>query len=387
MFSRRTHWDRQANRLTRRVEARRASGKAFLDLTVSNPTECGFDYPEKEILSALSHHRALHYEPDPKGLISAREAICEYYREKGIGVDPNNVLLTASTSEGYSLVFKLLCDSAEGVLVPKPSYPLFDYLSQINDVNIRHYSLHYDGEWRLDLDPEIVKGAKAIMVVNPHNPTGAFVKRDEHQWISRLAQEHGRALIVDEVFIDYPFRVDERRFGSTAGAAEALTFTLNGLSKLAGLPQMKLGWIVVSGPPPLVNEAVSRLEILCDTFLSVNSPVQVGLPELMKAGGRVRSQILDRVTANYRVLEEAAGDGPCSVLGVEGGWYAVVRVPKTRSDEEWAIRLLEEAGVYVFPGYFFDFDLQTCLVVSLLASERTFAPSVQGMFTKIEQAC
>ncbi len=343
------------------------------------------DYPEKESLSALSDDRTLRYQPDPRGLLSARKAVCDYYQKKGICVDPGNVFLTASTSEAYSLVFKLLCNSGESVVVPRPSYPLFDYLAQINDVNVRHYFLLYGDEWRLELERDNVKGAKAIVVVNPHNPTGAFLKRHEHQQLVDLAQRNDAALIVDEVFIDYPFGADERWLGSTAGEAETLTFTLNGISKLAGLPQMKLGWIIVSGPPTRVAEATGRLEILCDTFLSVNSPVQVALPKLMKAGSGVRAQILGRVTANYRTLRKRASDGPCSVLGVEGGWYAVLRVPKTRSDEEWAIRLLKEAGVYVYPGYFFDFYSCNCLVVSLLINERDFAASAHGMLATIEQ--
>ncbi len=387
MFSRRTNWDRQSNRLTELLDGRRASGKSFFDLTVSNPTECGLDYPQKEILSALCNARSLQYQPDAKGLVSARQAVCEYYQEKQIRVDPANVLLTASTSEAYSLIFKLLCNPGESVLVPKPYYPLFDYFAQLNDVKIRYYSLQYDDEWPLKLNCEAVKGVKAIIIVSPHNPTGAFLKKHEQQEIARIAQENGLALIVDEVFIDYPFAEDKRRFGSTAGEAEALTFTLNGISKLAGLPQMKLGWIVVSGSPSLAGEATGRLEILCDTFLSVNSPVQVALPQLIKAGGRVRSQILQRVKSNDSMLRQETRNAPCSVLPVEGGWYAILRVPETRSDEEWAIRLLEDAGIYVYPGYFFDFDEYNCLIVSLLGGERIFASSVRAMVATIEQNC
>lgn len=384
MFSRRTDWDRRPNRLTELLEARRASGRPLYDLTVSNPTELGIDYPEREILSALSDPRALRYQPEPRGLPSAREAVCEYYRAKDIHVDPANIFLTAGTSEAYSLIFKLLCNAGESALVPKPSYPLFDYLAQVNDVDLRDYPLrYYDSGWCLDIDDESAKGARAIVIVNPHNPTGAFLKKQEHREIARTAQENGLALIVDEVFLDYPLAEDDRRFGSTAGDAEALTFTLNGLSKMAGLPQMKLGWIVVGGAPRPAAEAMERLEILCDTFLSVNSPAQAALPELLKAGGRVRSQILQRVKSNYETLRKTALDTPCSVLRVEGGWYAVVRAPQTKSDEEWAIRLLEQTGVHVYPGYFFDFAEHQYLVVSLLPDERTFASSVRSMIATI----
>lgn len=388
MFSERTNWDRQPNRLTELLEARRAAGQPVFDLTISNPTELGIEYPERELLAALSNPQALRYRPEPRGLLSAREVICRYYREKELCVDPSNVFLTAGTSESYSLIFKLLCNTGEGVLVPKPSYPLFDYLAQVNDVKLRHYHLRcYDSEWRLDIDRESAEGAKAVVIVNPHNPTGAFLKRPEHQEIVGVAKENGSALIVDEVFLDYPLAQDDRRFGSTAGDAEALTFTLNGLSKLAGLPQMKLGWIVVSGPPLLAAEAMARLEILCDTYLSVNSPVQVALPPLMKTGGRVRSQILQRVKSNYETLRKATLNSPCSVLNVEGGWYAVLRAPQTKSDEEWAIRLLEKSGIYVYPGYFFDFDEHKYLVVSLLPDEQAFASSVQSLVAIVEQNC
>ena len=388
MFSQRTNWDRRPNRLTELLEARRAAGQPVFDLTISNPTELGIDYPERELLAALSNPQALRYRPEPRGLLSAREVICRYYREKELCVDPSNVFLTAGTSESYSLIFKLLCNAGEGVLVPRPSYPLFDYLAQVNDVKLRHYHLRcYGSEWRLDIDRESAEGAKAVVIVNPHNPTGAFLKRPEHQEIVGMAKENGPALIVDEVFLDYPLAQDDRRFGSTAGDAEALTFTLNGLSKLAGLPQMKLGWIVVSGPPLLAAEAMARLEILCDTYLSVNSPVQVALPPLMKTGGRVRSQILQRVKSNYETLRKATLNSPCSVLNVEGGWYAVLRAPQTKSDEEWAIRLLEKAGIYVYPGYFFDFDEHKYLVVSLLPDEQVFASSARSMVAIIEQNC
>ncbi|MBI2986785.1 MAG: pyridoxal phosphate-dependent aminotransferase [Deltaproteobacteria bacterium] len=386
MFSRRTNWDRQRNRLAELLEARREEGRPVYDLTLANPTELGIEYPAGELLSALSNPQALRYQPDPKGLLSGREAVCQYYREKGIRVDPSRIFLTAGTSEAYSLIFKLLCNAGESVVVPKPSYPLLDYLAQVSDVNLGRYHLHYDHEWHLNVDHESAKGAKAIVVVNPHNPTGAFLKRREHRDIVRIAQENRLALIADEVFIDYPLVEDDRRFGSTAGDAEALTFTLNGLSKLAGLPQMKLGWIVLAGPPSLVTEAMERLEILCDTFLSVNSPVQLALPELMRTAGRVRSQILQRVKSNCETLRKATLDSPCSVLNVEGGWYAILRVPQIRSDEEWAIQLLEQTGVYLFPGYFFDFVGHKYLVVSLLPDEQTFTYSVHSLVSIIEQS-
>lgn len=336
----------------------------------------------------LSDPEAFPYKPDPRGLISAREAISLYYRKQNIGVDPSNIFLTASTSEAYSMIFKLLCNNGEDILVPRPSYPLFDYLAQVNDVVLRQYNLEYDHEWQIDctsIANEISSKTKAIVLVHPHNPTGAFIKHDEYSNILEIARTHHLALIVDEVFIDYPFDNDHTRLSSTACQSDVLTFTLNGISKLAGLPQMKLGWIVVSGDSSVTREAAERLEILCDTFLSVNSPVQVGLPHLIKIGESVRRQIQERIKKNLVTLHEhMTAKTSCSLLNSEGGWYAILRVPQTKSDEEWALELLEKKGVSLYPGYFFDFVNDGHLVLSLLSDERTFLSAVSKLKAYID---
>ncbi|HLX13495.1 MAG TPA: pyridoxal phosphate-dependent aminotransferase [Bacteroidota bacterium] len=419
MFSTRTNWHRKPNRLTEAIEQHRKSGKELFDLASSNPTECGIPYPEKEILAAFSNQKTLHYQPDPHGLLSAREAVCEYYHAKNVDIDPPRIFLTASTSEAYANVFKLLCDAGDEVLVPRPSYPLFEYLAQLNDVELGSYHLRYDGEWHIDLDSvskAIGKKTRAIALISPHNPTGMFLKKNEYEAIERIAEENNLALIVDEVFSEYGFENQPRHpelvsgsinsempkpstqtagkqsaaggrhdgLFSVSGRANVLTFTLNGISKMLGLPQMKLGWIAVSGPEKAVSEAVSRLEIICDTYLSVNTPVQVALPPLMKSGAKTRERILDRVRNNYRTLRQTFSEGSaCSVLHAEGGWNGIIRVPRTMSDEDRCLKLLNDSGVIIHPGYYYDFDEEGYLVVSLLGEEKIFGEGVKRVAKNI----
>ena len=394
-LSQRTNWHNKPNKLTVLLDSLRKRGRTILDLTVSNPTKCGFEYPDNEILTAFANPLSLSYEPNPRGLLFAREAVCEYYQKKDIIVEPSNIFLTASTSEAYSILFKLLCDAGDSVLVPKPSYPLFDYLAQLNDVQLKYYNLRYDDEWHVDIDSfknlkiEKIGKIKAIVLVNPHNPTGVFIKKNEYERIKDFARKHNLALIVDEVFIDYAFENDENRITSTAGETEVLTFTLNGISKMIGLPQMKLGWIIVNGQRSIVNEAMERLEIICDTFLSVNTPVQFALPLLMNRGIQVQKQIRERIKTNYTMLKNLTSThsssvyNPCSMLNAEGGWYGIIRVPRTKSDEAWALQLLENKSIYVHPGYFFDFDEDGYLVVSLLVEENLFASAVKEIIDYI----
>ncbi len=387
MFSSRTNWHRQQNKLSQLLDARRNSGKVIYDLTISNPTDAGFRYPSNEILSALSQPQSLHYSPDPKGMLSAREAVAEYYAAKGIRVQPSDVILTSSTSEAYSFLFKLLCNAGDEVLVPIPSYPLFEFLTQLNDVRIRPYHLRYDGEWHVDFDSvrdAITSSTRAIVVVSPHNPTGMFLKSEEHRALSAAAMQHGLALIVDEVFSEYGkddrrVRSTQRVGSSTASNSDVLTFTLNGISKLCGLPQLKLGWIVVSGNEEAKNEALHRLEIIADTFLSVNTPVQVALSQLMEVGEVVREQIRERVQTNFSFIKLTIEHSPLSVLSTEGGWYAVLKIPSTKTEEEWALKLLDDAGVYVFPGYFFEFRENGYLVVSLLGERDVFKNGMEAI--------
>jgi len=388
VFTERTNWHRQPNLLHQTVERIRADKEPLFDLTASNPTRCGIAYPEG-LMPALGMPESLHYDPVPKGMLSARNAVAEYYHQKGLSIDPGNILLTAGTSEAYAMVFRLLCEPGDEALVPVPSYPLFDFLARLNDVVIRPYDLSYDGEWHVDISsvsPALTDRTRAILAVSPHNPTGMFLKHPDLRALSSIAAERGLALVLDEVFADYAFAGDDTRIISGAGNQEALTFTLNGLSKLAGLPQMKLGWIVVSGPPALRDEALGRLEIVADTYLSVNTPVQNALPRLMELGAGVRGMIIGRTRRNLTAMRRlVTADTPCTVLSCEGGWNAVVRVPRTRSGEEWALELLTQERVYVHPGYFFDFRDDNVLVVSLLPDPLEFEEGVKRMVSCISR--
>ncbi len=387
MFSSRTNWHRSPNRLTEALESHRKSGNPIFDLSISNPTECGIIYPEQDILSSLSHRHTLSYHPSSQGLLSAREAVAQYYREKSIDVDPEDIFLTASTSEAYSLLFKLLCNRDEHILVPQPSYPLFEYLAQVSDVHLLSYHLFYDHGWHIDVESirsTITSSTKALVIVSPHNPTGMFLKKEEYQQLQEIARLHNVALIVDEVFLDYPFHDDPTRVGTTVSTSEVLTFTLNGISKSCGLPQMKLGWMVIGGERTVTLEARGRLEILCDTYLSVNTPVQIALLELFRCGKSIQYQILSRVKSNYEFLQGVlCSPSPVSLLESEGGWYAILKVPRTKSDEEWAMELLNEYGVYLFPGYFFDLQNEGYLVVSLLTQSEVFVSAINNLIHHI----
>jgi hypothetical protein len=300
-----------------------------------------------------------------------------------VDASTSDIILTAGTSEAYSMVFRLLCEPGDEVLIPVPSYPLFEFLTQLNDVAIRPYVIRYDGDWHIDMNSvrqSISSRTKAIVLVSPHNPTGMFLKKSELAALSGIAAQAGLALNVDEVFADYGFGDDVSRVSYTVDNAEALTFTLNGISKLAGLPQMKLGWMVVSGPTQQKGEALSRLEIIADTYLSVNTPVQVALPQLFQHGEEVRRSIRGRIMKNRTMLQQSLGsDSMCTLLNCEGGWYGILRVPRTNSDEQWAIHLLQDANVFVHPGYFYEFENDTVLVISLLTLPSTFRDGVSKL--------
>jgi len=388
-FSRRTDWHRDLNRLTEALAGRRNLGKPVADLTVSNPTECGFQYPAERILKAISAPDSLHYSPDPKGLLSAREAITRFYREQNVVVDPSDIFITSGSSESYANLFRILCNANDSVLVPAPSYPLFDYLARISDIRTESYELSYDHGWHLDLNSlrnAITTTTRAIILINPHNPTGMFLKHGDFAKIQAIAAERDLSLIVDEVFSAYGTGGQSGHVATTAGTNGCLTFTLNGLSKLCALPQMKLGWIVAGGPGETVREAAERLEIVSDTFLSANTPVQSGLEELFRAGEGVRSQIIGRCAANREFLAlRLAGGSVCSLLESEGGWNAILKVPATKSEEAWALELLEREGVFVYPGYFFDFTSEGFLVVSLLVEPAEFRRSIEILLTCIDK--
>jgi aspartate/methionine/tyrosine aminotransferase len=374
MFARRTGWQSAPNRFTAALEARRRAGGELFDLSESNPTRVGLTHPP-ELLDALCSPSALEYSPDPLGLRSAREAVSAYYRERGVEVSPDRLLLATSTSEAYSWVFRLLCDPGDEVLVPAPSYPLFEYLASIQDVTPVRYPLFYDHGWHVDthaLEHRLAPRSRAVMVVHPNNPTGSYVAASEVAALNRLCVARGMALVADEVFLD--FALDGRAQPSLAGNREALTFVLSGLSKIAGLPQMKVAWLVVNGPAELVAGAMSRLEIIADTYLSPNVPVQLATPAFLQAGGSLARRLGERIRANLKTLDDALAQVPAVArLGVEGGWYAVLRVPQTGSDEELAIALLREAGVVVHPGHFYDFGTEGYLVVSLIPVPEVFA--------------
>jgi alanine-synthesizing transaminase len=386
-FSSRLHWDLRPNRLAQALSAKRRAGAKILDLTQSNPTRAGLVYPSGEILAAFTDARSLVYEPKPAGLQAARETVAGYYAARGQAVEPSRILLTSSTSESYSWLFKLLADPGDEVLVPRPSYPLFEFLAQMESVHVKHYPLIYQDGWSIDteaLAATIGGRTRAIVLVNPNNPTGSFAKRCELDVLVPLCAEQGIALISDEVFADYSFGPDAERVPCLAHVDETLSFCLSGLSKIAGLPQMKLGWIVIGGPPAQRTEASERLELIADTYLSVGTPVQHALPKLLAAAENVRQQIAARVSENLRHLETAIGDhSPAQILRVEGGWYATLRVPRTKTEEEWCLDLLEHHDVLVQPGFFYDFESEAYLVLSLLTDVQTFREGVKRIVSRL----
>jgi len=422
MFAKRTNWNLTPNRLSQALELHRAAGKPLLDLTTSNPTECGFSYDEQAILDALRNAESLKYAPVARGLKSARLAVSEYYAGHRATLDADDIFLTTSTSEAYSYLFRLLCDPGDEVLVPSPSYPLFDFLADIQDVKLVRYPLFYDHGWHIDfhsLEQALTPRSRAMIVVHPNNPTGHFTKPSEISKINALCGKHRLAIIADEVFLDFSLQPSPPQ--TFASNRDALTFTLSGLSKISGLPQMKVGWIATAGPLQQKREALARLELIADTYLSLNGPVQHALPVLLAQRHSFQQQLLTRVRQNLAELDRqlaqqaahssrgsaelgpelasetthssehsteiirragspladsfhhpAEPDRPytelrnCSRLLIEAGWYAILRVSTTRSDEDLAIDLLTRQDVYVHPGHFFDFSSSPHLVLSLI---------------------
>jgi alanine-synthesizing transaminase len=370
MFSSRLPADQTINRLTRAIDERRASGRPFIDLTGSNPTRAGFEYPP-HLLDALAGPGGLAYAPQPFGLQAAREAVADDYARRGIAVAADRIVLTASTSEAYSLLFKVLCDPGDEVLTPRPSYPLFEHLTRLDGVAARPYDLEYTDRWSIDsasLNAGVSPRMRAVLLVNPNNPTGSYATAEDIGAVSRLCAQHGVALIVDEVFGEYDLESEETsRRPHVVDREDALTFTLGGLSKSVGLPQVKLGWMVVGGPPHDVQTALARLELACDTYLSVSTPVQLAAGTLLTSGAGVRQQIRARTLSNYRRLTEQVSAVPaCRLLRAEGGWSAVLQVPAILPEEDLVIDLLQSEGVLAHPGYFFDFPREAFLILSLL---------------------
>ncbi len=380
MFSDRTNWKLAPNRLTEALEQVRSSGAHVLDLTISNPTRAGLHYDPSQILKSLSSPQAMDYDPQPKGLPSARAALADYYRtEHRINLDSDRLLLTTSTSEGYSFVFRLLCNPGDELLVPKPSYPLFEFLADLQDVNLVPYPLIYDHGWQLDfpsLHSAVTRRTRGMVVVHPNNPTGSYVLREDQKSLNRFCQEHDLALIVDEVFLDYAH--DGERRQSFAANQDVLTFTLSGVSKISALPQMKVAWIITSGPAADVEAAQARLEVIADTYLSMNAPIQWATPALLDERKTIQPQLLDRVRINLAELDrQLAAQKSCQRLNVEGGWYAVLRIPVTQTDEELAVDLLRRKSVLLHPGHFYDFPNDGYLVLSLITQKAEFAMALR----------
>src|SRR6195256_3771162 len=387
MFGSRTNWRLDPNRFAQALEAHRRAGKTLLDLAVSNPTECGISYPEREILAALADPRALVYSPEGKGLREAREAVANYYvgrtgfAGQGGRVDPECIVLTSGTSEGYSHIFRLLCEAGDEVLVPAPSYPLFEFLADLADIRLVPYPLLYDHGWQIDfasLRAALTPRSRAVLVVHPNNPTGSFVKPREAGELAEICAAREMAIVADEVFLDYTSGPETAPTFALHDAA--LTFTLSGLSKISLLPQMKLAWMVVNGPQALVHTAIERLEIIADTYLSPSTPVQLALPKFLALRSGLQAQLQQRISANLSVLDGALRESKLLVrLDREGGWYAVLRVPVTGPDESVAVALLERCSVLVHPGHFFNFPRDGFLVLSLIAPEQQFQEGVRRL--------
>jgi alanine-synthesizing transaminase len=354
-----------------------ADARPIIDLTESNPTHAGFEYPS-DLLAPLGGANSLVYEPCPFGRLDARQAISRDYARKGQSVAASHIVLTASTSEAYSVLFKLLADAGDEVLVPRPSYPLFDHLTRLDLVAARPYDLEYHGSWSIDIgsvERALTSRTRALLLVSPNNPTGSFVTAKELDRLAAICAGAGVAIIADEVFADYELRPGAGDGGGRVlDIREALTFSLGGLSKSAGLPQVKVAWIAAAGPDPVVSEALERLEIVCDTYLSVSTPIQLATPQLLERAPVIRAQIQARIAANHRQLVEHAAVMPaCDVLQADGGWYGVLQVPSFTTEEELVVSLVKTAGVLAHPGFFFDFPRESYLVMSLLPPCEVFA--------------
>lgn len=383
-------WNLQTNRLSLLLEEKKKKGVQIFDLTASNPTTVDFDYPAADILHALTQPQILQYEPHPRGLLLTRQAVAEYYSHRGEAVEPEQIHLTASTSEAYTFLFKLLADPGQNILVPQPSYPLFDFLAGLEGIELVPYHLDYDDaseEWRIDFESiadAITEQTRAIIWVNPNNPTGSFIKREEAAQLRQICVTQPLALIVDEVFSDYALLPPGNQKMSLAGESEMLTFVMSGLSKILGLPQMKLGWIIVNGPGKLRRQAQEYLELIADTYLSVSTPVQHAAPHWLKLATSLQEQILRRVRANLLFLQAQLEAHPaCRLLRAEGGWYAILQSDAFIPEEDLILTLLEKDNVLVHPGYFFDFAQEGFLIVSLLPQPENFCEGVRLLLNRI----
>lgn len=388
MFSSRLSWNPSTNCITRKIEDLKKCGVELVDLTGTNPTAAGFDYDAGVVRRAISQPAILEYHPDPRGLIFARQAVVDYYRHFGKTIDRETVFLTSSTSESYACLFKLLCDPGDTVLAPQPSYPLFDFLAGLESIHLEAYPLcyHPDTSWRIDLEQIkylTTSRTRAIILVNPNNPTGSYVRDHERGLLTRWCRDHDLALIVDEVFLDFASAQTPPASLSFAGNSGALTFTLSGISKVLGLPQFKLGWIQVSGPQPLCVPACNNLEMISDTYLSASTPVQMALPDLMARREIFQNQVMARIEANEKYLKAACDRLTTGrMLCREGGWTAVIAMQNGISDEDMVCNLLESDHVLVHPGYFYDFEEESCLVISLLTRPDPFMTGIDRLVSR-----
>ncbi len=375
-FSRRTGWDTEESAFAGAIRRVRAEGRVVADLTVSNPTVCGFVYDSAAILGALADVGSMVYDADPRGLLPAREAVCGYYRDHEAAVAPDQLVLTTSTSEAYGYLFRLLCDAGDEVLVPQPGYPLFDFLADLEDVRLRTYPLFHDFGWWIDfaeLERSLTERTKAVLVVHPANPTGHWTGAGERARLEELCARRGLALIVDEVFLDYRIG-GEAATSFASGSAECLTFVLSGLSKVAGLPQMKVGWVLVRGPGTVREGAMRRLEVIADTFLSMAAPQQRALPAWLAGRGAIQRQILQRAELNLQSLAESQ----VPFLPVDAGWSAVLKLPGAFGGAE---QVLAERGVIVHPGSFYGLGGRGTTVVSLIGAADQVAAGIARLRT------
>jgi alanine-synthesizing transaminase len=387
MFSDRTAWNLERNKLSEALAKRRSSGLPLIDLMQSNPTQCGFHFDPQKILAALNNPASLSYDPDPQGLPQAREAVAAYYRSRNCQISIDDIFLTTSTSEAYSFLFRILCNPGDELLIPQPGYPLFSFLAGIQDVSLVRYPLIYDYGWQIDfqsLQQAITPRTRGIIVVHPNNPTGHFCKPNEIERLNQICSERQIAIIADEVFLDFSLESGIPR--TFASNNEVLTFTMSGLSKISGLPQMKVAWLTVAGPHALKQQAIARLEMIADTYLSMNAPIQLALPVLLEQRHPFRQQWLTRIQNNLAGLDKTLESQKlCTRLKLEGGWYAVIKAPSTEGDDELALELLITRGVYVHPGHFYDFPADGYWVVSLITPEQELATGIDALLAMVEK--
>ncbi|MDQ1409043.1 MAG: alanine-synthesizing transaminase [Acidobacteriaceae bacterium] len=385
MFSHRTAWNLDPNPLSRALADRRSSGKPVIDLTESNPTKCGFHFETERILGALRDPGSLSYDPVAQGLHSAGNAVVDYYRSRNSAVNADDIFLTTSTSEAYSFLFRTLCNPGDEILIPQPGYPLFNFLADIQDVATVPYPLIYDHGWQIDfhaLRRAITSRTRAMTVVNPNNPTGHFCKIEDIHRLNQLCLEGDLALIADEVFLDFSLGKDIPP--TFAANNQCLTFTMSGLSKISGLPQMKVAWLIVAGPEAVKQQAIARLEMIADTYLSLNTPMQLALPVLLELRHNFQQQCVTRTRNNLAQLDKLLSTQKlCTRLNLQGGWYAVLKVPVTGGDDVLELELLDTHGVYVHPGHFYGFPADGYLVVSLITTELPFATGIEALVTLV----